>query len=278
MSKPTLSFEFFPPRDEDGRERLVTNVADKLQGLNPKYFSVTYGAGGSTRDGTRQTVAELLAAGHHAVPHLSMGGSDVTSLKTLLDEYQALGVTNIVALRGDQPSGMGASRFDFNAEALIRLIRSHSGSAFDLIVAAYPEVHPDASSAASDLDFFARKVDAGANIAITQYFYNIEAYEDFVNRCVQRGINIPIIPGVMPITNYESIVRFSERAGAEIPRWLNYALRDRADDPEALNAFGVEYVTSLCEKLIALGVPSFHFYTLNRWGSTTRICQNLGLA
>ena len=272
-----LSFEFFPPRDPEGRSRLVDNVAARLQQLQPELYSVTYGAGGSTREGTRQTVADLSAAGHTAVPHLSLGTDDQASIRNLLDAYKDMGVQHIVALRGDQPSGLGASRFTHNAEALIRVIKAHSGDHFSLFVAAYPETHPDARNAASDLDFFARKVDAGATAAITQYFYNADAYEDFMERCAKRGIGIPVIPGIMPITNWAAIERFSAKAGAELPRWLTYRMHEIQADEQAVRELGIEVVSRLCERLTSLGAPGFHFYTLNRWGATMRICENLKL-
>ncbi len=273
---PPVSFEFFPPRDEQGRTKLIDNVARKLGALNPHFFSVTYGAGGSTRDGTRQTVADLKAAGFDAAPHLSMGNDDIPAVKQMLDDYAAQGINRIVALRGDQPSGMGTNPFANNAQALVELIRQHSGKQFHLEVAAYPETHPDAKSAAADLDYFKRKVDAGADSAITQYFYNVDAFENFLNRCAQANITLPIIPGVMPITNLASLVRFSDKCGADIPRWLRYVLVDLEDDEQGTIEFGIEVITRLCEKLISLGVPGLHFYTLNRWGATTRICENLG--
>ena len=272
-----LSFEFFPPRDAEGQARLVENVAARLGQLQPELFSVTYGAGGSTRDGTRQTVEALLKAGHTTVPHLSMGTDDRESIHSLLDTYNALGVQHIVALRGDQPSGLSGNRFANNAEALITVIREHSGDQFQLIVAAYPEVHPDALGANKDLEFFKRKVDAGASAAITQYFYNVDAYEDFLERCTQNGIDIPIIPGIMPITNWASIKRFSTKAGAELPRWLSYRMEDIEENEQRVKEYGIEVVTKLCERLIGMGAPGFHFYTLNRWGATMRICENLNL-
>jgi methylenetetrahydrofolate reductase (NADPH) len=273
MTRPHISCEFFPPREAAARDKLGANVASKLAELEPEFFSVTYGAGGSTRDGTRQTVEMLLKARHEGVPHLSMGSDDETQIKGLLDQYLEAGVKRIVALRGDLPSGFG-NRFANNAETLVRLIRDHAGDAFDLIVAAYPEVHPDATSMSQDLDYFERKVAAGANSAITQYFYNADAYADFMDRCQARGIEIPIVAGVMPITNYESLVRFSAKCGAEIPRWLDFALRDKDED---IVKFGVEVVTRLCERLLHMGAPGLHFYTLNRWGATYRICENLKL-
>lgn len=273
MTRTRISCEFFPPREAAGRDKLAANVAAKLAQLGPEFFSVTYGAGGSTRDGTRQTVEALLGAGQNAVPHLSMGSDDEPAIRHLLDQYLAAGVQSIVTLRGDQPSGFG-NRFANNAETLVRLIRQHYGDAFHLIVAAYPEVHPDATSMSQDLEHFKRKIDAGADSAITQYFYNADAYADFMDRCAANRIEIPIVAGVMPITNYESLVRFSAKCGAEIPRWLDYALRDKGDD---VLKFGVDVVTRLCDRLLACGAPGFHFYTLNRWGATTRICENLGL-
>ncbi len=272
-----ISFEFFPPRDAPGQERLITNVAAKLAPMDPEFFSVTYGAGGSTRDGTLNTVRALLSAGHAAVPHLSMGTDDEADIIALLDEYADSGVRHIVALRGDQPSGFGANRFAHNAEALVKLVRRHSGDHFHLVVAAYPEVHPDATSAAADFEFFQRKIAAGASSAITQYFYNAEAYAYFLDRCAQTGVDVPIYAGIMPITNAESLFRFSEKAGADLPRWLRYAMADSSNDDD-LSKFGVDVVTRLCERLFELGAPGLHFYTLNRWGATRRICANLGLA
>lgn len=272
---PHFSFEFFPPRDDTGRERLISNVAGKLGQLAPEFFSVTYGAGGSTRDGTKQTVLSLIEAGFDAAPHLSMGSDDHADIIAMLDAYADAGVRRIVALRGDQPSGFGTNRFAHNAEALVRLIREHSGEQFHLEVAAYPETHPDAASAAVDLQYFKRKVDAGADSAITQYFYNADAYEDFMERCARADINIPIVPGIMPITSLEGVIRFSDKCGADVPRWLRHVLIDLQDDEQATISYGVEVVSRLCERLIALGAPGLHFYTLNRWGATTRICQNL---
>ena len=274
---PQISFEFFPPRDEPGQGKLVANVAAKLASRHPQFFSVTYGAGGSTRDGTKQTVSALFDAGHQAAPHLSMGNDPLETLHQQIDEYKALGVRNIVALRGDQPSGVGGNRFANNAENLVRVIRDRYADHFNLIVAAYPEVHPDGTSAAQDFDFFRRKVDAGASAAITQYFYAPEAYYRFLDACAKHNVNIPVIPGIMPITNAESLFRFSEKAGADIPRWLRYALADMTDEAE-LAAFGVEVVTDLCERLLSMGAPGLHFYTLNRWGATSRICDNLNIS
>ena len=206
-----------------------------------------------------------------------MGADDKTHIQTVLDDYCSRGVKRIVVLRGDQPSGFGANRFTHNAEALVNLIRTHCGDQFHLEVAAYPEIHPDASSAEQDLEFFKRKIDAGADSAITQYFYNADAYENFLERCAKAGITAPIVPGIMPITNLASLMRFSQKCGADIPRWLNNVLTDTADDQQATIDFGVDFVSRLCERLLQLGAPGLHFYTLNRWGATTRICQNLAL-
>ena len=270
-----VSFEFFPPRDESGRDKLAAGTAEKLAALQPSYFSVTYGAGGSTKEGTKQTVTDLTKRGWQAVPHLSVGAADQAEVLDLVAYYKTLGVTKILCLRGDQTES--ESQHPQYAEDLVRLIRQHFGDYFEVVVGAYPEVHPDSPSSQEDLAFFKRKVDAGADVAITQYFYNIEAYEYFVQQCQNLGIDIPIIPGVMPITNYASLSRFSEKAGADIPRWLDRAMAQHQDSEHDLSKFGVEVVTRLCERLIDLGAPALHFYTLNRWGAATKICANLGL-
>ncbi len=271
-----LSFEFFPPRSDDGRDSL-RRVAEKLAGLGPDFFSCTYGAGGSTRDGTRETVRLLLDLGLNAAPHLSIGSDTREQIFSLLDGYRAMGVRRIVALRGDLPSGTGRHRFTHNAEALVGWIREHSGQHFHVEVAAYPETHPDGRSPEEDLEFFRRKVAAGADSAITQYFYNPYAYYDFRDRCAAAGIDVPIVPGVMPVTNFEGILRFSEKCGADVPRWMRMRLESLQDDDRALRDFGVETVTRLCEDLLAAGAPGLHFYTLNRWGASVAICRNLGL-
>ncbi|MCZ6617802.1 MAG: methylenetetrahydrofolate reductase [NAD(P)H] [Gammaproteobacteria bacterium] len=271
-----LSFEFFPPRTREG-EQSLGKVAAKLDDFSPDFFSCTYGAGGSTRAGTREVVAHLGALGMSCAPHLSIGSDTQDEINHQLDAYAALDVNRIVALRGDPPSGMARSHLVNNAETLVRWIREHSGNRFHLEVAAYPEVHPDAVSPEQDLDYFKRKVDAGANSAITQYFYNVHAYFDFLARCDRANLNIPIIPGIMPLTNYEGIVRFSQNCGADIPRWIRKQLETRQDDKKSLLAFGVEVVTRLCEDLVAAGVSGLHFYTLNRWGASSKICRNLGL-
>ncbi len=273
--KTPVSFEFFPPRDESGRKKLAAGTAEKLAALQPRYFSVTYGAGGSTKEGTKQTVTDLTKRGWQAVPHLSVGTADQAEVLDLVTYYKTLGVTKILCLRGDQTESDSQHRQ--YAEDLVRLIRQHFGDHFEVVIGAYPEVHPDSPSSQEDLAFFKRKVDAGADVAITQYFYNIEAYEYFVQQCQNLGIDIPIIPGIMPITNYASLCRFSEKAGADIPRWLDRAMAQQQDSEHDLSKFGVEVVTRLCERLIDLGAPALHFYTLNRWGAATKICANLGL-
>ncbi len=273
-----LSFEYFPPRDIEARNRLVDGTSARLARLNPEFFSVTYGAGGSTRDGTFDTIAQLQSAGYDAAPHLSIGADSREQINLVLDRYRDIGVKRIVALRGDIPSGMGSSkRYANNAETLVGWIREHSGERFHIEVAAYPEVHPDATSASADLEFFKNKVAAGANSAITQYFYSPYAYANFIERAAAAGVDIPIVPGVMPITNYESIKRFSAGCGADIPRWLDKNLLEHKDDEKATTSFAVDLLSRMCEQLIQLGAPGLHFYTLNRWGATTRICNNLGL-
>ena len=271
-----LSFEFFPPKSAAGFDSLDRVVA-RLNETGPAFFSCTYGAGGSTRDGTRETIARLLALGVNATPHLSIGADDQATLFTLLDQYREMGVKRIVALRGDAPSGMGTSRITHNAQSLVSWIRAHSGDHFHIEVAAYPEVHPDAASAEVDLEFFKAKVDAGANSAITQYFYNPHAYYDFLERSTQAGITVPIYPGIMPITSVEGIVRFSSKCGADVPRWILKRIESLADDESALRAFSTDYLTEICAELINNGAPGLHFYTLNRWGIARAICKNLGL-
>ena len=277
MSAPAidLSFEFFPPRNENGEAGLERTV-NSLRELQPDYCSVTYGAGGSTRDGTMKTVCKIQSIGVDTAAHLSMGGESEDNIGSMLGEYTEAGVKRIVALRGDAASGMGAGTKQY-AEQLVRFIRDHSGDHFHVTVAAYPETHPDAPSPDADLEFFKRKVDAGADAAITQYFYNPSAYYDFVERVRAAGIDVPIIPGIMPITNYQSLSRFSERAGADIPRWLRKRLESLEQDSAALQDFGLQVVSKLCEELIQNGAPGLHFYTLNRAKATKAIVHNLGL-
>ena len=272
-----LSFEFFPPKTEPGMDSL-TRVVGRLQETSPDFFSCTYGAGGSTRDGTRETIGMLQGLGVSAAPHLSIGADSQSAIFDLLDRYRNMGVDRIVALRGDIPSGMGATRINHNAESLVRWIREHSGDHFHIEVAAYPEVHPDAVSAESDLEYFKAKVDAGADSAITQYFYNPHAYYDFMERVSAAGIRAPIYPVIMPISSLEGIIRFSAKWGADVPRWIQQRLASYADDEASVRAFSTDYLSRMCEELTANGAPGLHFYTLNRWGVSRAICHNLGLA
>jgi methylenetetrahydrofolate reductase (NADPH) len=274
----TFSFEFFPPKTEEGKEKLRA-VRDKLSVLKPKYFSVTFGAGGSTQQGTLETVLEIQQAGNEAAPHLSCIGTNKQTIVQLLDTYKANGIKHLVALRGDLPSGSGnISGGDFNyANELVSFIRKEYNNDFVIEVAAYPEVHPQAKNANTDLDNFKRKIDAGANSALTQYFFNPDAYFHFVEACEKRHVSVPIVPGIMPITNYTQLARFSDMCGAEIPRWIRKRLETFGDDKEAIREFGEEVVTGLCQQLLDAGAPGLHFYTLNQSAATMAIWRNLGL-
>jgi len=276
----TLSCEFFPPKTEKGIANL-RNVRQQLAPLKPEFFSVTFGAGGSTQDNTLDAVIEIQQDKKNtlidAAPHLSCVGSTAESIRQLLNAYQSHDIRRLVALRGDLPSGMrdpGDFRY---ANELIEFIRQETGDHFKIEVAAYPEVHPQAQSADADLANFKRKVDAGADSAITQYFYNIDAYLYFVDRCQQQNIDIPIIPGIMPINNFSQLARFSEGCGAEIPRWLRKQLESYHDDVDSLQAFTLDFLTDFTEKLINAGAPGLHFYSMNRIDPTLTICQRLGL-
>lgn len=271
-----LSFEFYPPKTEEGAASLKV-VHEKLARLNPGFFSVTFGAGGSTREKTFETVVEIQSRGVAAAPHLSCVASTRGSIRTILKDYQDKGISKIVALRGDLPSGMmSAGEFRY-ANELVEFIRQETGDSFEIHVAAYPEVHPQAANADVDFNNFKRKVDAGANAAITQYFYNAEAYFYFRDRCEQNGIAIPIVPGIMPITQYSQLFRFSEMCGADIPRWLRKRLECLGDDRASIQAFGLDVVTQLCEKLLEQDAPGLHFYTMNQSGPTLAILENLHL-
>lgn len=271
------SIEFFPPRTEVGESKLDT-VHANLSKLNPDFFSVTYGAGGSTRSGTQQIVLRYQSAGSNCAPHLSFGGSDEEELRQLLKTYSAAGIKRLVALRGDMPSGVGATVQHRYANELVEFIRAETGEHFHIDVACYPEIHPESKSYASDVDFFKRKVDAGANSAITQYFYNPDAYFRFVDYCRAAGIDIPIVPGIMPISNYANLARFSANCGAEIPRWLDKRLLSFEDDVESLRNFGIDVVTELCEDLLQGGAPGLHFYSMNLSQAVSQIWTNLDLA
>jgi methylenetetrahydrofolate reductase (NADH) len=271
-----FSFEFSAPKNEDAIQKL-RKVHNRLREFNPHFFSVTYGAGGSTKEGTKQAVLDINSAGSAVAPHLSFGGDPPEKVEQLLQEYKDAGVKRVVALRGDVPSGMGYSGNMAHADSLVTFIRDKTGDHFHIEVAAYPEIHPESKSVESDLKYFKQKVDAGADSAITQYFYNADAYFRYVDACVQMNINIPIVPGIMPITNYRGLERFSNICGAEIPRWIRQHLQAYEDDPVSLKAFGDEVVTNLCRRLLEGGAPGIHFYTLNQSLPTIRIWRNLGL-
>lgn len=273
---PVISFEFFPPKTAEGMAKLHA-AREQLAQLNPKFFSVTFGAGGSTRDRTLETVLEIKAHGIEAAPHLSCISSTRDEIRTILDQYRVNGIRRLVALRGDHPSGeVAASDFNY-ANELVEFIRKETGDWFQIEVAAYPEFHPEALSAKADLLSFKRKVEAGANAAITQYFYNADAYFQFMDECEALAINVPVVPGIMPIYNFAQLSRFSTVCGAEIPRWLRQRLQDFGDDLPSLRAFGMDVVTELCDRLLQGGAPGLHFYTLNQAGTITTICQRLGL-
>jgi methylenetetrahydrofolate reductase (NADPH) len=274
-SSKRFSFEFFPPKTDVGREKLKL-VRAELNKLKPDFFSVTYGAGGSTRDNTKNIVLEMIAEGMSAAPHLSFGDDDESVILDLINTYQARGVDRIVALRGDIPSGMGGQR-PIYAEQLVQFIRQHSGDHFHLEVAAYPEIHPDAKSYDSDIRFLKQKLDAGANSAITQYFYNPDAYFYFIDKCQKAGIDKPIYPGLMPITNFQNLARFSRNCGAEIPRWMSRQLESYGEDQHSIQQFGIEVLSKLGETLLANGAPGIHFYTMNQVEPNLAIWNNLKL-
>jgi methylenetetrahydrofolate reductase (NADPH) len=274
-SGPAFSLEFFPPRDEAAQTRLLAGAKQMLV-MQPHYCSVTFGAGGSTRDGTLETVRSLRALGCDAAPHLSCIGASRDDLRGLLQCYREEGVKRIVALRGDLPSGMGVNEGALrHANDLVEFIRAETGDWFHIEVAAYPEMHPQASGPDHDLDHFVRKVRAGADSAITQYFFNADAYFDFVDRVAARGVDIPIVPGIMPITNHNQLMRFSEMCGAEVPRWIRLRLAEMGDDKESIRAFGADVVTQLCQTLLENDVPGLHFYTLNNAEATLAIWRGL---
>ena len=278
MSKIPVSFEFFPPKTDEGLDKLL-KVQQKLLAKEPEFFSVTYGAGGSTRDRTWNTVMKVREAGVDTAPHLSCVGQSRDELVELVQRYQAEGVTRIVVLRGDLPSGMGAAQSALRyADDLVRLIREISGDHFHLEVAAYPEMHPQARSFTDDIDHFKRKIDAGANSGITQYFFNAEAYGFYMEQLAKRGVTAPVVPGIMPITNAANLMRFSDACGADIPRWIRKQLEEyqMAGDDASVKAFGEEVVTRLCEQLLGMGAPALHFYTMNQSVPNLRILDNLG--
>jgi methylenetetrahydrofolate reductase (NADPH) len=275
-SSLTLSFEFFPPNSDEGAEKLAV-TASGLALLQPKYFSVTYGAGGSTQARTLKAVLDLRAAGYAAAPHISCIGSTRAGLRATLQQYQDNGIKHVVALRGDLPSGTASAGEFHYANELVAFIRQEFGDHFHIEVAAYPEYHPQAKSARDDLANFKRKVEAGAQSAITQYFYNPDCYYHFIEQCEKMGITIPIVPGIMPIGRFSQLARFSDACGAEIPRWIRRKLEGYADDSDSIRAFGLDVVTRLCENLLKAGAPGLHFYTMNQAGLTTAIWKRLGL-
>ncbi len=273
-----VSLEFFPPRDNAAQEKLIRS-AKQLQALQPGYVSVTFGAGGSTRTGTADAVGIMQKLGFDAAPHLSCIGASRQDLADILQAYRQQGVRRIVALRGDLPSGMGGDTGEFHyASQLVRFIRETTGDWFHIEVAAYPEMHPQARNAAADLGHFVEKVQAGANSAITQYFFNADAYFSFVERAAACGVGVPIVPGIMPITNSAQLLRFSDMCGAEVPRWIRLRLAEFGDDKASIRAFGEEVVSRLCQTLLDQGAPGLHFYTLNNADTTLAITRNLNIS
>lgn len=273
---PLFSFEFYPPKTKEGAASLQV-VHSKLAALKPDFFSVTFGAGGSTRDKTFDTVVDIQAKGIAAAPHLSCVASTKDNIRAILKNYQQHGIAKIVALRGDLPSGtLSAGEFRY-ANELVEFIRLETGDYFDIHVAAYPEVHPQAANATDDFKNFKRKVESGANSVITQYFYNAESYFYFVELCEKNGITIPIVPGIMPITQYAQLFRFSEMCGADIPRWMRKRLESFGDDKASVQAFGLDVVSQLCQRLLEGGAPGLHFYTMNQSAPSLAILDNLQL-
>jgi methylenetetrahydrofolate reductase (NADH) len=271
-----FSFEFFPPRTAEGKAKLRATW-EALAALKPRFFSCTFGAGGSTRAGTLETVLEIRAAGHEAAPHLSCVASTKKDVAETLETYKSNGIRHLVALRGDLPSGLAASGEFRYASELVSFVRQQTGDWFEIEVACYPEYHPQTRNAADEIRNFKRKVDAGANGAITQYFYNADAYFRFVDEARAAGISLPIVPGIMPIGNFSQLARFSDACGAEIPRWMRLKLEGFRDDTASIRAFGLDVVSALCEKLLAAGAPGLHFYTLNQAALATEIWRRLKL-
>ena len=272
-----LSVEFFPPKTPEGEKKLHL-VRERLsETLKPSFFSVTFGAGGSTQSGTLKVVSDIHVAGAAVAPHLSCVGSSRESVREMLHQYKALGIKRIVALRGDLPSGMGQYGEFQHANELVEFIRTETGDWFHIDVAAYPETHPQAKSPASDVDFFVQKMKAGANSAVTQYFYNSDAYFRFVDEAYDLGVTQPVIAGIMPITNSTQLLRFSDACGAEIPRWIRLRLQSYGDDIASIRAFGEDVVTDLCDQLLTAGAPGLHFYSLNQADAVLAIADNLDL-
>lgn len=276
-STAALSCEFFPPRTEAGVEKLLTTQQSLADTFQPEYFSVTFGAGGTTRDSTLEIIKLLAEKNISVAPHISCIGSSKQQLQDLLEQYKTLGVTRLVTLRGDIPDSGESTMELSHANELVSFIRETTGDHFTIEVAAYPEYHPESATPQSDFEHFKNKVAAGANGAITQYFYNIDAYSRFIEKCEKDNITIPVTPGIMPITNFASLTRFSDICGAEIPRWIRKQLEAYADDKESLQAFGLDVVSNLCNQLLEQGAPGLHFYTLNQADSTNAIWKNLSV-
>lgn len=275
LNTPAISMEFFPPKTTEGADKLRA-ARVQLAELGPEYFSVTFGAAGSTQAGTRDTVLEIQREGRKAAPHLSCIGRSRTELSEIISEYKSHGIRHIVALRGDLPSGFGGLSGEFSyASELIEFIRAETGDWFHIEAAAYPEMHPQARSPQDDLQNFIRKIKAGANSAITQYFYNADAYFRFVDEVQKAGVDAPVVAGIMPITNYTQLMRFSDMCGAEIPRWVRLKLASFGDDSASIRAFGLDVVTQMCDRLIAGGAPGLHFYTLNQAAPTIAIWKRI---
>ncbi len=276
MENKVLSFEFYPPKTPEGREKL-RETWGRLGELKPAFFSVTYGAGGSTREGTLDTVLEIRKSGHEAVPHISCVASSREEIAAQLERYRGHGIRHLVALRGDLPSGIAAGGEFRHAAELVAFIREKTGDAFRIEVACYPEYHPQTRYARDEIRYFKAKVDAGADAAITQYFYNADSYFRFVDEARAAGIRVPIVPGIMPIGNFAQLARFSDACGAEIPRWMRIKLEGFLDDRDSIQAFGLDVVTALCRRLLEGGAPGLHFYTLNQASLTAEICKRLAL-
>lgn len=271
-----LSFEFFPPKTEAGKEKLI-HIRNAFGKFSPEFYSMTYGAGGSTRTNTKDLVKQFNSEGFASAPHLSFGGDSEDDVKALIEEYKAAGINRIVALRGDIPSGMGGASQMVYANQLVAFIREHFEDHFQIEVAAYPEIHPESTSYQTDIQYLKGKFDAGANSALTQYFFNPDAYFYFVDSCHKIGIDQPIYPGIMPIINLKNLSRFSESCGAEIPRWFRKALEAYGDDQVSMQAFAADAITELCAVLLENGAPGLHFYTMNQLDPVKKIVENLGL-
>jgi methylenetetrahydrofolate reductase (NADPH) len=277
VAKPRISFEYFPPKTEAGKEKLLTQTTPALNELKPAFFSVTYGAGGSTRDSTMGVVSAINKTGIAVAPHLSFGGDDEGTIGEMLDTYKAQGISRLVALRGDMPSGMGGLGQLVYANELVEFVRARAGDHFHIEVAAYPEIHPQAESYQSDISYLKGKFEAGADSAITQYFFNVDSYFYYLDQCAEAGITKPIYAGIMPILNFANLARFSRNCGADIPRWISQRIEGYGDDQGSIRKFGIEVVSQLCQTLLESGAPGIHFYTMNQVEPTREIYKNLGL-